>query len=96
MVSKEKVWNALMALGDDVSVWEDSIDESYCLHVTFEDFDGFDSDWSEISRDYDDEEAVVAFCEMLHVECLSFEDNFYVLYHFDGFDVEVGYASFEI
>ena len=28
MVSKEKVWNALMALGDDVSVWEDSIDES--------------------------------------------------------------------
>ncbi len=96
MVSKEKVWNDLMALGNDVSVREDSIDESYCLHVTFEDFEGFDDDWSEIFRDYDNEDAVDAFCEMLHAECLSFEDDFYVLYHFDGFDVEIGYASFDI
>jgi hypothetical protein len=34
--------------------------------------------------------------DMLESECVSQEGDFYVEYHFDGFIVEVGYASFDI
>lgn len=97
MMNREMMWDALMALGDDVLVWEDSAYESESgFDVTLQDFEGFDEDWSEIDREYDDPEAVDAFLEMLDRECVSHEGDFYVVYHFEGFDVKVGYASFDI
>lgn len=97
MMSREMMWEMLMALGEDVTVWEESADESeFGFHVVVEDFAGFDEHWSEVDREFDDPEAVDRFCEMLESECLSREGDFYVVYHFDGFSVELGYASFEI
>ena len=92
MMTREMMMEALEALGADVfySVDEEGFD------VILEDFDGFDDDWSEVFRDYDDEEAVDAFLEMLEAECSSQEGDFYVVYHFEGFDVKLGYASMDV
>ena len=73
-----------------------SLEDDYCLDVTIQDFEGFDKNWREIDRDLDNPEALGAFLEMLEAECSSKEGDFYVTYHFDGFDVEIGYASFDI
>jgi hypothetical protein len=93
MMTREMMLAVIEALGADASLWDE---EAYCLDVTLEDFEGFDENWSEIDREYDDEEAVDAFLEILETECLSSEGNFYVVYHFEGFDVRLGYASFDI
>ena len=93
MMTYEMMVAAIDALGADVSLWEHS---GGMLDVTIEDFEGFDDDWSEVDREYDDGEAVDAFLEMLETECSSHEGNFYVVYHFEGFDVRIGYASFDI
>lgn len=93
MMTREMMLTAIEALGADASLWDE---KDYCLDVTLEDFEGFDADWSEVDREYDDEEAVEAFLEMLEAECSSREGDFYVVYHFEGFDVQLGYASFDI
>ena len=93
MMTREMMVVAVKALGTDASFWERS---DGTLDVTLEDFEGFDDDWSEVDREYDDEEAVDAFLEMLERECVSQEGDFYVTYHFEGFNVELGYASFDI
>ena len=93
MMTREMMLTAIETLGADASLWDE---EDYCLDVTLEDFEGFDADWSEVDREYDDEEAVEAFLEMLEAECSSREGDFYVVYHFEGFDVRLGYASFDI
>lgn len=93
MMSREMMLAAIEALGADADLFDA---EDYCLDVTLEDFEGFDDDWSEVFRDYDDPEAVERFEEMLEAECSSQEGDFYVVYHFEGFDVRLGYASFDI
>lgn len=92
MMTYEMMKKAIEALGDDATLWvhDDMLD------VTFEDFEGFDDDWDEVMREYDDEEAVDAFIEMLERECVTKEGDFYVTYLFDGFKVQVGYASYDI
>lgn len=92
-MTREMMVAAIEALGADASMWERS---DGMIDVTLEDFEGFDEDWSEIDREYDDEEAVDAFLEMLEAECSSQEGDFYVVYHFEDFDVQLGYASFDI
>ena len=89
----EKMITAIENLGADASLWKRP---NETLDVTLEDFEGFDEDWAEIDREYDNPEAVNAFLEMLEAECSSQEGDFYVTYHFKGFDVQLGYASFDI
>ena len=93
MMTREMMVTAIEALGADASLWERS---DGVLDVTLEDFGGFDDDWSELDREYDDGEAVDAFLEMLEAECSSQEGDFYVVYHFEGFDVQLGYASMDV
>lgn len=92
MMTREMMMDALVALGADASWYEyDGV-----FRVELQDFDGFDDDWDEVDRDYDDPEAVEAFLDMLDASCLSREGDYYVTYHFDGFDVHLGYASYDI
>lgn len=93
MMTREMMVAAIEALGADASLW---VVDDGLLDVDLQDFEGFDDDGSEVDREYDDEEAVDAFLEMLEAECLSHEGDFYVVYHFEGFDVRLGYASFDI
>lgn len=92
MMTFEMMVAAIEALADDALY--DVIDGE--IHVTLYDFEGFDDDWCEIMRDYDDEQAVEAFLQMLADECLSSDGDFYEYYEFDGFTVKLGYASFDI
>ena len=94
MMTLEMMMAAVETLGDDASMWYDEEDRE--LHVTLRDFEGFDEDWSEIMRAYDHPEAVEQFEDMLETACLSWEDDFYLVYHFDGFAVVLGYASYDI
>ena len=92
MMTYEMMKKAIEDLGDDATLWvHDDV-----LDVTFEDFEGFDDDWDEVMREYDDEDAVDAFIEMLERECVAKEGDFYATYLFDGFKVKVGYASYDI
>jgi len=93
MITREMMIEMIEALGNDAFMWERS---DGLIDVTIHDFEGFDDDWSEIMRDYDNPEAVSDFEEMLEEQCESQEGDFYVTYHFDGFDVQLGYSSFDI
>ena len=87
-----KIMEIINALGADACVWVDGNK----IHVDLDDFEGFDDDWNEVMRDYDDAEAVSAFEEMLEDECLSQSGDFYTTYYFEGFSVVLGYTSFDI
>ena len=81
------------ALGDDASYYVAGND----VHVTLNDFAGFDEDWCEVERDYDDADAVEAFIEGLTNEASAVTtDECYTYYHMDGFVVVVGCESLDI
>ena len=88
---------ARVAEVEDVSVWEVEADgdEGAEMHLTVEDFAGFDDDWCEQFRDYD-EDAVDALLEWLEEHALSVDGDYQTYYHFDGFLVQVGYGSYDI
>ena len=81
---------------EDVDYYVREIDgEKPELVITVDDFEGFDKDWSEIMRDYD-VEAVDGLIEWLEEHCISEDGDFYSYYHFEEFDVQLGYSSFDI
>lgn len=63
--------------------------------VTLCDFEGFDSNWSEVMREYEDEEMVEALFEVLD-RAERTEGNYYVTYYFDDCSLELGYTSMDI
>lgn len=79
------------ALGNDAELY-DYEDGTYDL--TFNDFEGFDEDWSEIFREYDHPEEVDALERLL--DELPHEGDFYVEYQLEDCVVTVGYTSFDI
>lgn len=83
---------AIEALGEDATMYISGT----TFHVTIEDFEGFSENWEEIDRELDDEAAVDYFIEMLEDTCTSCEGDYYRTFHFEGFDVKLGYASFDI
>ena len=90
----EKVMELLATAEDlDAALLEDCEEKE--IAVTVLDFGGFDDNWSEIMLDYD-EDKVNEIYEILSKKCKSMEDDFYTDFHFDGFYVHWGYASFEI
>ena len=81
---------------EDVDYYVRELDgEKPELVITVDDFEGFDEDWSEIMRDYD-EEAVDGLIEWLEEHCISEDGDFYSYYHFEEFDVQLGYSSYDI
>lgn len=92
MMTFEKMIAAIEALGNDA--FYDIVDRT--INVTLHDFEGFDDEWCEIMRGYDNEQAVENFLKMLANECISFKDNFYKDYEFGDFTVSLGYESFDI
>ena len=66
------------------------------IDLTINDFEGFDGNWNEVMRDYDNPNAVGALLDWLNANCVSKVGKFYAVYSFDGFAVRLGYASFDI
>jgi len=87
----EMVMELLATLGDDVTYY--TLDGD--VHVTVEDFAGFDEDWCEVDGDYD-EEAVDEVYDALTASALEVDGDFYRYFTFDGFTVVWGYASMDI
>lgn len=87
----EMVLELLGTLGDDVDVHVCA--DEVC--VTVEDFIGFDDEFEEVDRDYD-EDAVDAVYDTLSDACDSKEGDYYHYFQFDGFTVVWGYASMDI
>jgi len=92
-MTKTELIARLDALKNDAHYW---IDDDNIVHIYFNDFDGFDDDWDEIDRDYDDPSAVESLLDDLENSCKSVHHDFYTLYHFDGFGVKVGFESYDI
>lgn len=89
-MTKAEVMARLATVKDiEIDDWDDEI------KVTVQDFEGFDEDWCEVFRDYDDE-AVDAMLEWLEAHCDHYDGDFYVYFYFEGFEVCVGYTSFDI
>ena len=66
------------------------------IDLTIDDFEGFDSDWSEIYREFVDEKAVGEVLDWLEKNADYIDGNLYHYYHFGDIVVEVGYTSFDI
>lgn len=74
--------------------WYDVINNY--IDLTIHDFEGFDEDWSEIDREFVDEDAVIEVLEWLRENADYIEGDFYRYYHFGEIKVKVGYTSFDI
>ena len=93
MMTREMMVEVLEGLGADVSykVTKEG------FRVVIEDFEGFDENWSELDREYEDPEAVDCFEEMIETESMYYtDDDYYPLYHFEGFTLQLSYASADI
>jgi len=86
----------LVACGDASVLAETEEGGMTCYDVTLQDFEGFDDKWSEVMRDYENEELVDAFLAALKEQALRCEGDFYYIYYFNGFCVQLGYASYDI
>ena len=96
MMTVLEMMRALEECGD-LSVRETTTDDGVMLYdVTMEDFEGFDAHWREIERDYTDEELVDTFLDALEELALRATGDMYRTYYFDGYAVQVGYASYDI
>lgn len=84
----EEIMTTLQDCGDiTVDVRED------CVRVTFEDFEGFDDDWSEVDREMVEPALVEELEEFFEDEL---DGDFYLYGELFGVDYKVGYASFDI
>ena len=66
------------------------------IDLTIDDFEGFDEDWSEVDREFVDEDAVNEVLEWLEKNADCVDGSLYRYYHFGDIVVEVGYTSFDI
>lgn len=89
----EKFMQLVNACGVDVELYRYS---NGTYDLTIEDFEGFDKNWNEIIRDYDNEEAVDTLLDWLEANCISKTERLYIDYVFSDFQVTLGYASFDI
>jgi len=92
MMTREMVLELLTTLGSDIDVYE-RMDGTIC--ATVQDFEGFDENYSEVYRDYD-EDATDAVYERLEAEASEVSGSFYRYFQFDGFYVVWGYSSMDI
>lgn len=74
----------------------DFFDGEDTLFITFNDFEGFDKDWEEIDRNYENEELVYQVLDFLKNNCKSQKEGLYKEFIFNDFNVIVGYSSFDI
>ena len=65
-------------------------------HLTLEDFEGFDDDWNEVEREYENEEAVDGLLDWLEARCAERGEILCIRYVFADVQLTFGYASFDI
>jgi hypothetical protein len=97
MTFEEMMSTIETTLEADASWWvEEGEEEGTVIHLTLEDFAGFDENWNEVERELTAPEAVETFLAMLEAQCQLKVGDFYKDYCFEGFEIIVGYASYDI
>ena len=91
-MTREKMINMINDLKNDAIYFE----YKGIIHVDLDDFEGFDENWDEQFREYDDADAVENFLDTLEKEALEIDEDYYTTYKFDGFSVKLGYTSYDI
>lgn len=91
-MTKIEILKMLNDLGDDAYVYERGDD----ISVDLNDFEGFDENWSEIMRDYDNPKKVQQALDTLQRTAIIVEHDYYTTYYFEDCSVIVGYTSFDI
>lgn len=93
----QQLLDLITNLGNDVS---NTHEQDGILFITLDDFDGFDKNWNELPRDYDNPELVDELEGFLEEECeyvSSFEcGGFYGYYLVDGHKINLCYTSDDI
>ena len=82
----------IKAMGNDVDFRENG----NRIFVTIDDFEGFDENFEEVFREYENPAKVDTFKNFLERECVEKDDDFYIRYHFNDCEVVLGYTSFDI
>lgn len=85
----EKFMELVNACGNDVNC---DLYHGY-YDLTIEDSEGFDENWCEIERDFENQNAVENLLDWLDENASSIIGEYSPIYHFDGFDVKVSYSS---
>ena len=92
----ERIIAMVENLGNDAVYWLDNDEEENKknLHVSLNDFEGFDENWSEIFRKFDNKNAIEDVQNWLEENCDAFEECFTsTYYYFDDFIVHWFYKS---
>lgn len=87
MTAKETILK--MTDNDNFIVFEHNNNINICI----DDLAGFDDNWNEIFNNID-KNVIRNFKDYLTKNAISIDENFYTVYHFDGFDVTISYTSF--
>jgi hypothetical protein len=66
------------------------------INLIINDFEGFDENWSEVDREFIDEDTVEEVLEWLEENADNVDGDFYCYYYFGDIVVQVGYTSFDI
>ena len=66
------------------------------IHLDFNDFEGFDEDYEEVDREYVLPEKVDELYDFLKNNCKEHIIKYHQTFVFEGFNVKVGWTSFDI
>lgn len=66
------------------------------IDLVINDFEGFNEDWGEVDREFNDLEAVEDTLDWLEENADKIEGDIYQFYYFSEIVVCVGYTSFDI
>lgn len=89
---KDTILKMLDDLKDDVTFYI----YKGVIHVTIDDWIGFDDDYNEIFRDYTNPAGVDKLLDYLDKYNLYEKGELYTIYYMQDCIVEVGYSSFDI
>ena len=66
------------------------------LNIDFNDFDGFDDEWNEIERKYNNENLVNQILNYIETNAILIKDSLYQTYQVNDKIIVIGYTSFDI
>ena len=66
------------------------------LNIDFNDFDGFDDEWNEIERKYNNENLVNQILNYIETNAILIKDSLYQTYQLNDKIIVIGYTSFDI
>lgn len=90
------MFNTLMTLINACENDVDFFEEGKTIQLTICDLEGFDDDWNAVMRDYVNPDAVDALLDWLNANCIFKTYEFYTIYFFNDFTVQLGFSSFDI